>query len=91
MRFNDRDMAVQALYNLFLVCSMLRKHYCDSGIGGSSHNYPRIILSYLLFLEHWRANDLVPYRIMKHHMHMFNEELGEISLSMLSRCVLGDS
>ena len=28
---------------------------------------------------------------MKENMHMYNEELGEISFSVLARCVLGDN
>ena len=57
---------------------------------GRSHDYPKLQLSYLLLLEYWRNSGHVIWKMMKNNMHIFNEEYGEMSFSILGRCVLGD-
>lgn len=56
-----------------------------------AHHYPKIQLSFLLILEHWKATRYCGYRMMCNNMGIFNEEIGEITFSVLSRCVLGDT
>jgi hypothetical protein len=58
---------------------------------GTAHNYPKVQLSYLLVLSYWQTKKHCTWEMMKSNMGIFNEESGEISFSVLSRCVLGDS
>lgn len=89
MRWNDAVTCIPHLYRLFCASVMLR----DSRVAGKhiAHNYPKMILANILILEHWRVSGYVGRKVMNNNMHMFNEELGEISFSVLSRCVLGDN
>ena len=89
MRWNDAATCIPHLYRLFCVSVMLR----NSRVAGKhiSHNYPKMVLANILILEYWRVSGYVGRKVMHNNMHMFNEELGEISFSVLSRCVLGDN
>ena len=81
-------MSVRALYRLFIASLLLRN--IKIPYKGTAHDYPKMQLSYLLLLEYWRVNKCVPWTMMKGNMNVFNEEYGEISFSILARCVLGD-
>ena len=89
MRFNDRTKSVQSLYRLFCATYMLRQTKID-GLN-TAHDYPKMMLSYLLILAHNVTVNNTSWQLMDGNMYMFNEEWGEASLSALSRCVLGDS
>ena len=57
---------------------------------GTSHPYPKMILANLCILAHWKDVDFIGYKMLDTNVAIFNEELGEMSFSMLARCVLGD-
>jgi len=77
-----------AVYRMYAVSVMLRN--VKVPFKGRSHDYPKVILSQLLLLEYWRVSDHVVWRMMEKNMGCVNEELGELTFSILSRCVLGD-
>lgn len=56
----------------------------------SAWHYPKTQLSYMLILTHWQKHNHYSYRMMLSNMGIYNEELGEIGFSILSRVVLGD-
>jgi hypothetical protein len=89
LRWNDIGTCMPHLYRLFCASVMLRGSRVNGG--SLAHNYPKMILANMLIIEHWRQTGYVGHKIMERNMHMFNEELGEISFSVLSRCVLGDN
>lgn len=86
---NDFHQSVQHLKRLWLVCTMLRR--VKLPFRGTAHDYPKMILAQLLILQYWISIDHVTVDLMKHNMSHFNEEMGEISFSMLAQSVLGDS
>ena len=88
MTLNSIDISVAALYRLLVVSIML--YSCKVPNAGQAHNYPKMMLSYLLILEHWRQTKHYTLAMMKQNMSCVNEELGEMTFSVLSRCVLGD-
>ena len=57
---------------------------------GTPHVYPRIQMTHLLVLAYWKSIDHVAYQMMQNNMASVSEDLGELSFSMLARCVLGD-
>lgn len=59
--------------------------------GGRSHDYPKMQVSYLFIFDHWRSHNMPINQMLLNQMSLVNEELGEISFSMLGRCVLGDN
>ena len=77
-----------ALYRLFFASLMLRN--AKSVHWGTAHNYPKLILANLLVLAHWTKTNYVAKQMMEENISCVNEELGEMSFSILSRCVLGD-
>ena len=89
MRFNSMSKSVGSLYRLLNACIML--YECKPTNTGTAHNYPKMILSFLLILEHWRTTGHYVIDMMKDNMSCVNEELGELTFSVLSRCVLGDT
>lgn len=88
LKFNRGDQCILALYRLFIACSMLYNVKVPGR--GSPHHYPKIQLSYLLILQYWKTINFCARDMMKDNMAIFNEELGEIGFSILSRAVLGD-
>jgi hypothetical protein len=54
------------------------------------HPYPKVMLSFMLVLQHWRDTNYCGYEMMKTNMSIFNEELGELTFSILARSTLGD-
>ena len=77
-----------ALYRLFFASLMLRN--AKSVHWGTAHNYPKLILANLLILAHWTKTNYVAKQMMEKNISCVNEELGEMSFSILSRSVLGD-
>lgn len=57
---------------------------------GEAHHYPKLILANLCILAYWTETSYVAKCMMDRNISLVNEELGEITFSMLSRCVLGD-
>lgn len=88
MRLNSLSSSIKALYRLMIVSIMLYK--CKVPNTGQSHNYPKMMMSYLLIVEYWRTKKHYTISMMKQEMYCMNEELGEVTFSVLSRCVLGD-
>jgi hypothetical protein len=86
---NDSSAAMMALYRLFLAGSMLR----NVKVRGTrkAHDYPKMQLTNILILEYWRSIDHVAWKMIARNVSMVNEELGEMTFSVLSRCVLGDT
>ena len=89
MRLTNIKLLVTSLYRLCLVCTMLRRVKVKGR--GTAHNYPRIQLSYLLILEHWRVNNYVALKMIRSNSAIVNEELGEASFSLLGNVMLGDN
>lgn len=89
MRLRDVSTSVGHLYMMCLACAMLRNVKVKGR--GTAHNYPLMQLTNLLIIEHWRRRNYVGVSMMRDNMSIFNEELGEITFSMLARVVLGDS
>lgn len=73
---------------MFCVTLMLRK--AKSIHWGTAHNYPKMILANLLVLAHWTNTDYVAKHMMETNISCVNEEMGEMTFSILSRSVLGD-
>ena len=90
LKFNDITKTTTAMYRLFLVCCMLQSVKVP-GTNSKHHNYPKMQLIYLMTLQYWKETDACIYQMMLHNTGIFNEELGETTFSMLSRCVLGDT
>ena len=86
---NSGALAVEHFYRLFTVCVMLRNVKVAGR--GMAHNYPQIQLTYMLILAYQFKNNLVSYEMLLNNQSMFNEDMGEITFSVLSRCVLGDN
>lgn len=57
---------------------------------GKPHDYPKMILSYLLVLEYQRSIRHYTILMMSSAMAVVNEERGEIMFSLLGMCALGD-
>lgn len=87
MRFRDLRSSVHLLYRLCIAGEMLRVIRVFGR--GNAHNYTKMMLSYLLIVEHWRKTNYVGLQMMKDNMQVVNEELGECTFSMLGRVVLG--
>ena len=88
LRRKDFPQALMALYRLFFASLMLRN--AKSVHWGTAHNYPKLILANLLVLAHWTKTNYVAKQMMEENMSCVNEELGEMTFSILSRSVLGD-
>ena len=88
IKLNDGNKLIKAFGKLFMVGCMLRAFK----IGGSNrgHQYPKIQYTYLLLLYYWKSIDFCTFKMLKHNTGIFNEELGEITFSILCRCVNGD-
>ena len=64
--------------------------HCKSPHRGESHHYPKLILANLCILAYWTDTNYIGKRMMDDNISVVNEELGEMTFSMLARCVLGD-
>ncbi len=89
LKMNDSNDAMVALYRLYLVGTMLR----NVKVRGTkkAHDYPKIELTNLLILEYLRSIGHVAWKMISNNVSFVNEELGEMTFSVLSRCVLGDT
>ena len=56
-----------------------------------SHDYISPTIAHIMIVLYQKMNNLPVWTMLKHNMAMFNEEAGELSFSILSRCVLGDT
>ena len=88
LKFNNGDKCHKALYSLFIACCMLHNNRPTGN--KSAYNYPKVILSFMLILQHWKQTNYCGYEMMKKCMAIFNEELGELTFSILARSTLGD-
>lgn len=86
---NKGTLAIAHLHRLFCVSVMLRKVRVHNR--GKSHNYPQLQLAYLLILAYQRQHRLYPYTMLMNNQTVYNENISEITFSVLSRCVLGDN
>ena len=90
MKFNRYDITVKALYRLFVVCCMLHNVKVP-GTTRSAHHYPKIQLMHLLILKYWSEKRTCANQMMLNNTGIYNEEFGETTFSILSRCTLGDT
>jgi hypothetical protein len=56
-----------------------------------SNTYIRSVIMQILIVLHQKHHNLPSWRLLKNSLSLFNEEAGEMSFSVLSRCVLGDT
>lgn len=83
MKCNDGLLALKHLVLVLHLNIMLAR--------GKSNCYVQSIMVHVMNLFHSKKHDLPPYKMLKDHFAVFNEEPGEISFSVLSRTVLGKS
>jgi len=76
------------LYRLFIAGIMLNNVKVPHR--GAPHKYPTMILSYLLTVAYWKSINHITYQMNEQNMAVVCEDYGELSFSILSRCVLGD-
>ena len=88
LKFNKGNKSVKALYRLLLACCML--HNVKNSGTTRAHHYPKVMLAYLLVVQHWRDTNYPGYQMMLENMGIYNEELGEMTFAILARSVLGD-
>jgi hypothetical protein len=72
-----------------LKCLTLMQHWIIPTSG--SPMYRKSIQKQLLLLMHLKAKNLPMYHIFKNNLSCFNEESGEVSFSILSRCAINDT
>lgn len=82
-------LSVKLLYRLCSAGMMLRNVKVTGR--GTAHNYPKMILTYLLILDYWRTTGYMAVDMMRAGMPIVNEALGEGTFSLLGKAVLGDS
>jgi hypothetical protein len=56
-----------------------------------SNGYIRSVIMQILIILHQKNHNLPTWKILDKSLSLFNEEAGEMSFSVLSRCVLGDT
>ena len=76
-------MGVQCLFRILQLLIILA--------GNKANPYIRSIIMQLLVILHQKEHNLPAWQILKHSLSLFNEEASEMSFSVLSRCVLGDT
>lgn len=78
-----------------LTCTvrLLKVFYLMKGFHTSSGSqiYRRAIIQQMVIFLYLQKHNLPAWHMFKHNLAVYNEESGEISFSMLSRCVLGDT
>ena len=65
-------------------------HNCRNAGATRGHPYPKVMLLYMLVLRYWRSTNFCAAQMMRNNMSLFNEELGELTFSILARSVLAD-
>ena len=88
LKFNQGEKSIKGLYRLCLACCMLHDNKNSGTLRG--HPYPKVMLSFMLVLQHWRDTDYCGYQMMIKNMAIFNEELGELTFAILARSTMGD-
>jgi hypothetical protein len=83
LRLNDGKLGVKHLLRMLDLLLMV-----SGGRGGS---YCHSVIMQLLVVQHQSLHNLPQWQMLKNSMSTFNEEAGEISFSLLSRIVLGDT
>ena len=58
---------------------------------GRSNSYIQSVLMHTMIQMHHRKHELPHYKMLKTSLSMTNEEPGEVTFSVLSRCCLGDT
>ena len=65
-------------------------HNCRNAGATRGHPYPKVMLLFMLVLRYWRDTNFCAAQMMRNNMSLFNEELGELTFSILARSVLAD-
>ena len=88
MKLNRIARSKQCLVRLMIAGIMMNKIKVPHR--GTPHFYPRVQMTHLCVLAYWENIGHVAYDMMENNMACVSEDLGELSFSMLARCVLGD-
>jgi hypothetical protein len=83
MKLCDGKYGVEMLNRILCLLMMLTR--------GKSHMYIHSVMMQLLVLLHQRRNNTCAWQMLMGSLATFNEESGELSFSMLARCILGDT
>jgi hypothetical protein len=83
MKLSDGKFGVEMLHRMLHLLMVLQR--------GRSHIYINSMIMQLLILLHQRRNDTCAWKMFMGSLSTFNEEAGELSFSMLARCILGDT
>jgi hypothetical protein len=83
LRLNDGKLGIKHLMRMLDLLLMI-----SGGRGGS---YCHSVIMQLLVVQHQYFYNLPQWQMLKNSMSTYNEEAGEISFSLLSRIVLGDT
>ena len=88
MKLNRLTRSKQCLIRLMVAGIMMNKIKVPHR--GTPHFYPTIQMTHLCVLAYWESIGHVARDMMRTNMACVSEDLGELSFSMLARCVLGD-
>jgi hypothetical protein len=80
MKMNDCNQLLDMQWKTLKVCKLLKKT-----------RYQRAIYINMQILRHHQLNDSFLWKMIQEHVTSFNEESGELSFSVLARCVIGDT
>jgi hypothetical protein len=83
MKLSDGKFGVEMLHRMLHLLMVLQR--------GKSHMYIHSMIMQLLILLHQRSKDTCAWKMLMGSLSTFNEEAGELSFSMLARCILGDT
>ena len=76
LRLKNGELAIRMLPKVFRVLCALDPR---------GHAYQKPLLEQMLLLKYHEYTDSPTWYLLKNHFHLFNEEVGEVSLSVLSR------
>ena len=83
LKLEDGWLAVQKLMKLVQMLMMLSR--------GKSSRYVQSMLAQILIVLDQRERNTPAWQMLRTNLSVFNEEAGEITFSILARCVLGDT
>jgi hypothetical protein len=83
MKLSDGQFGVHMLNRMLQLLMILTR--------GKSHMYIHSIMMQLLVLLHQRSANTCAWQMLMGSLSTFNEEAGEMSFSLLARCILGDT
>jgi hypothetical protein len=83
MKLGDGKYGVEMLHRMLHLLMILQR--------GKSHMYIHSMMMQLLILLHQRRKNTCAWQMLMGSLSTFNEEAGELSFSMLARCMLGDT